>query len=70
MASSFMRKIFGSRNDRQVKKYRKIVNRINKLESELESLSDEQLGAKTAEFRDRFSQGASLMIYCQKLLQP
>jgi len=55
-----MRKVFGSRNDRQVKKYRKIVKNINALEPELEALSDEQLGAKTAEFRERFKQGESL----------
>jgi len=60
MASSLMRKIFGSRNDRQVKKYRKIVTRINGLEEEYKSLSDEQLGAKTAEFRQRLNDGETL----------
>lgn len=60
MASSLMRKIFGSRNDRQVKKYRKIVTRINGLEDEYKSLSDEQLGAKTAEFRQRLNDGEIL----------
>jgi len=55
-----MRKIFGSRNDRQVKKYRKIVTRINGLEEEYKSLSDEQLGAKTAEFRQRLNDGETL----------
>jgi len=60
MPSTVMRKIFGSRNDRQVKKYRKVVKNINALEPELEALSDEQLGAKTAEYRERFKQGESL----------
>jgi len=60
MASSLMRKIFGSRNDRQVKKYRKIVTRINGLEDEYKGLTDEQLGAKTAEFRQRLSDGETL----------
>jgi len=60
MSSSLMRKIFGSRNDRQVKKYRRIVNQINALESECEALNDEQLGAKTATFRERFSNGETL----------
>jgi len=60
MASTVMRKIFGSRNDRQVKKYRKIVKNINKLEPEFEGLSDEQLGAKTVEYRERFANGESL----------
>ena len=60
MVPSFMRKVFGSRNDRQVKRYRKIVNRINALEPEFEGLSDEQLGAKTVEFRERIEQGETL----------
>lgn len=60
MVSSLMRKVFGSRNDRQVKKYRKIVNRINSLEADIESLSDEQLGAKTLEYRERIEQGETL----------
>ena len=60
MVSSLMRKVFGSRNDRQVKKYRKIVNRINSLEADFESLSDEQLGAKTLEYRERIEQGETL----------
>ncbi len=60
MVSSLMRKVFGSRNDRQVKKYRKVVNRINALEPDFEALSDEQVGAKTLEFRERLTQGESL----------
>ncbi len=60
MASTLMRKVFGSRNDRQVKKYRKTVNKINNLEPEMEGLSDEELGAKTLEYRKRFNQGESL----------
>ncbi len=60
MVSRFVRKIFGSRNDRQVKKYRKVVNRINLLEAEIEALTDEQLGAKTMEFRERLQQGETL----------
>ncbi|MDH5484009.1 MAG: preprotein translocase subunit SecA [Gammaproteobacteria bacterium] len=60
MVVKLLRKIFGSRNDRQVKKYQKIVEKINKLEPEFEALSDEQLGSKTVEFRQRLEQGASL----------
>ncbi len=60
MSSSLMRKIFGSRNDRQVKKYRRIVNQINDFESACEALDDEQLGAKTATFRERFDKGETL----------
>ena len=60
MVAKLLRKVFGSRNDRQVKKYQKIVNQINALEPEFEALSDEALGAKTIEFRERVEQGASL----------
>ena len=60
MAIQFLTKIFGSRNDRLLKQYRKIVDRINALEASLESLSDEALKAKTQEFRDRLAAGAAL----------
>ncbi len=60
MVAKVLRKVFGSRNDRQVKKYRKTVTQINKLEPEFEALSDEALGAKTIEFRQRYEQGESL----------
>ncbi|TSE21354.1 Protein translocase subunit SecA [Tepidimonas alkaliphilus] len=60
MAIPFLTKIFGSRNDRLLKGYRRIVERINALEAPLQLLSDEQLQAKTAEFRQRLAQGQSL----------
>ncbi len=58
--ASFLTKIFGSRNDRLIKQYRRKVAVINKLEPEMKALSDEQLKAKTAEFRQRLADGASL----------
>ncbi|WP_418941428.1 preprotein translocase subunit SecA [Parasutterella excrementihominis] len=58
--ASFLTKIFGSRNDRLIKQYRRKVAAINKLEPEMKALSDEQLKAKTAEFRQRLAGGASL----------
>ena len=58
--ASFLTKIFGSRNDRLIKQYRRKVAAINKLEPEMKVLSDEQLKAKTAEFRQRLADGASL----------
>ncbi len=58
--ASFLTKIFGSRNDRLIKQYRRKVAVINKLEPEIKALSDEQLKAKTAEFRQRLADGASL----------
>jgi len=60
MLGNTLKKIFGSRNDRVVKRLSKAVAAINTLESGLEALSDEQLQAKTAEFKDRVEQGETL----------
>ena len=60
MAINFLTQIFGSRNDRTIKQYRKTVAFINRLEAEYEALSDEKLRAKTDEFRTRVAQGESL----------
>ncbi len=60
MASRFLSKIFGSRNERLVKRMHKQVALINALEPELEALDDEALRAKTEEFRQRIEAGASL----------
>jgi preprotein translocase subunit SecA len=60
MASNFLTQIFGSRNDRQLKQYRKTIAKINALEPSLESLSDEELKNKTQEFKDRVTSGESL----------
>ena len=60
MLTNIAKKIFGSRNDRLLKQYRKSVKRINELEAEIQALSDEQLQAKTAEFKQRITDGASV----------
>lgn len=60
MASNILTKIFGSRNDRLLKTYRKSIERINALEAPLEKLDDEQLRAKTREFIDRIAGGETL----------
>ncbi len=60
MASNILTKIFGSRNDRLLKQYRKTVVGINALESQYEKLSDDALRAKTDEFRSRVAQGEAL----------
>ena len=60
MAFNPLTYIFGSRNDRLLKTYRKTLERINALEIPLESLSDETLKAKTEEFKHRHLQGESL----------
>ncbi|BBN80361.1 protein translocase subunit SecA [Pseudoalteromonas sp. A25] len=60
MIANLFTKIFGSRNDRTIKNIRKTVALINALEEQYSALSDEELKAKTAEFRQRFEQGTSL----------
>ena len=60
MLSKLVRFIFGSRNDRLVKKKRKLVKKINALSADYEKLSDEALKALTQGFRDRLSQGEKL----------
>ncbi len=60
MLGKFARKIFGSANDRFVKKQYKTVNQINALEPEFIKLSDEELKTKTDEFRNRLKQGETL----------
>ena len=60
MANNFLTRIFGSRNDRLLKQYRNGVASINAMETQLESLSDDVLRAKTEEFRLRLTQGETL----------
>ena len=60
MATNILTKIFGSRNDRLVKQYRKTVERINALEPTFEQLDDDALKAKTQEFKNRIAAGESL----------
>ncbi len=60
MFDSFLTKIFGSRNDRLVKQYRKRCAQINKFEPTMQALSDEELRGKTAEFRARLEKGETL----------
>lgn len=54
--TNLLKKIFGSRNDRLLKKYKEVVKKINNLEADLEKLSDEQLRNKTEEFKKRHQQ--------------
>ncbi len=60
MISGIFKKIFGSRNDRLLRQYRGTVTKINALEPGLQALSDEQLTAKTAEFKQRVANGETL----------
>ena len=56
----FLARIFGSKNQREIKKLNKIVKKINAFEPDLQALNDKQLQAKTAEFRDRLEKGENL----------
>ncbi|WP_321965068.1 preprotein translocase subunit SecA [Paraburkholderia sp. J7] len=60
MTTGFLQKIFGSRNQRLIKQYQKTVVAINALEPKIEQYTDEQLRAKTVEFRERVAKGTSL----------
>jgi len=60
MLPKLLTSIFGSRNERQLKEYRRTVVKINAMEPTFEVLSDDQLRAKTDEFRQRIAKGESL----------
>ena len=60
MLSTVIKKIFGSRNERLIKQYSQTVRTINALEPAMQALNDEQLRAKTEEFKQRYQQGESL----------
>ena len=60
MVSRFLSKIFGSRNERLVKRMHKQVEGINALEPQIQALSDEALRARTGEFRNRLEQGENV----------
>jgi preprotein translocase subunit SecA len=60
MLPKLLTSIFGSRNERLLKEYRRTVTKINALEPTLEGLSDDQLRAKTEEFKQRVAKGESL----------
>jgi preprotein translocase subunit SecA len=60
MLPKLLTSIFGSRNDRLLKQYRQVVTKVNALEADFEKLSDAELQAKTAEFRQRHANGEEL----------
>ncbi|MBS9435747.1 preprotein translocase subunit SecA [Photorhabdus noenieputensis] len=60
MLIKLLTKVFGSRNDRTLRRMRKVVDVINRMEPEFEKLSDDELKGKTAEFRARLAKGESL----------
>jgi len=60
MVLNFLTKVFGSKNERELKQMQPLVERINELEPEIQALSDEQLKAQTAAFKQRLNQGEDL----------
>ncbi|AZP52544.1 preprotein translocase subunit SecA [Rahnella aquatilis] len=60
MLIKLLTKVFGSRNDRTLRRMRKVVDLINRMEPEIQKLTDEQLQAKTSEFRERLAKGEVL----------
>jgi preprotein translocase subunit SecA len=60
MVSNLLSKVFGSRNERLLKRMNKVVAQINALEPQIQALSDDELQGKTEEFRGRLQEGAKL----------
>jgi len=60
MIANFLTKVFGSKNERELKKLQPVIEEINSLESRFRSMSDEQLKGQTAVFKERIEKGQSL----------
>ena len=60
MVLNLLTKVFGSQNERELKRLQPIVDQINALEPELQALSDEKLRARTAAFKQRIEQGETI----------
>ncbi len=60
MLGKIFKAVFGSKNDRELKRMRKVVTKINDMEPAFEALNDEELKQKTVEFRERFEKGETL----------
>jgi len=60
MIGKLVKSVFGSKNDRELKRMRKLVKLVNELESDMETLSDTQLKLKSTEYKERFQNGETL----------
>jgi preprotein translocase subunit SecA len=60
MITGVLKKVFGSKNEREINKLRPIIDKINAMEPQIQALSDDQLKAKTHAFRQQMDQGAAL----------
>ena len=70
MIGALARKLFGSANDRRIKSYQPRVNAINALEAEVAKLTDEQLKARTVEFRKQLEEKARFSTTSSSRLLP
>ena len=66
----FMTKLFGTHSDHELKRIYPIADRIEALEPQMQSLTDEQLKAKTQEFKDRYQAGRASTTSCRRPLRP
>lgn len=57
---NILKKIFGTKHEREMKKIQPVIDKINSLESQMKSLSDDQLKAKTQDFKNRYQNGETL----------
>ena len=60
MISKIVKKVFGTKHDRDIKKIMPLIDEINQFDSEFDSLSDEQIKDKTAEFKKRIEDGETV----------
>src|SRR5579884_1386672 len=60
MLDKALAKVFGTRNEREIKRMAPLIQHIGSLEPEVQQLSDSELAAKTQEFKQRLAQGATL----------
>ena len=60
MIGKFLKEVFGSKNERELKRMAPIVDTINQLEPQYQALSDADLKAKTLEFKERYTKGETL----------
>ena len=60
MFAPLLKKMFGSKNERELKRMQKVVQAVNALEEGLNGLSDEQLKAKTVEYKERVNKGEQI----------
>ncbi len=66
---SFVDKLFGNKSEKEIKRIEKYVDAIEALDEKMQALSDEELRAKTQEFKDRLAAGRLWMIFFQRHLQ-